>query len=246
MVIVIQGFKITLWPALVTLTAFLVLCKLGFWQLQRADEKQKWLEAFDATSYASPALVREYHENNKLAELNGQKVTISAAVLTEQVMYLDNRIHQGQAGYKVLAALISEPLNATVLVDFGWLKAPAERHQLPSFTLPLQGTFTGTIKSTQLEQFVLENSALTNSWPQRIQSINSVFDHNWPLPMLPLVIYADEQQIDGLVQTYKPVIMPPEKHRAYALQWFLLALASVIVFLFSSRVTPENRRTDNS
>jgi len=40
--------------------------------------------------------------------------------------------------------------------------------------------------------------------------------------------------VNELPQTYKPVVMLPEKHRAYAIQWFLLAFACIGVFFFAS------------
>jgi cytochrome oxidase assembly protein ShyY1 len=33
---------------------------------------------------------------------------------------------------------------------------------------------------------------------------------------------------------YRPVILPPERHKAYALQWFLLAVAVMVIALLAS------------
>jgi cytochrome oxidase assembly protein ShyY1 len=43
--------------------------------------------------------------------------------------------------------------------------------------------------------------------------------------------------------------MPPEKHRAYAFQWFCLAIAWVMLMIwakFSARKSSENNQNNNS
>ena len=42
------GFQPTLWPTLFTVPALVVILALGFWQLQRLQEKLAVIEAFEA------------------------------------------------------------------------------------------------------------------------------------------------------------------------------------------------------
>lgn len=237
----LKRIKITFWPVLVTLTAFILLCKLGFWQLQRADEKREWLLSFGSEQTATQDDLFNAIDPASGKLLNGQNVVITGQVQSQFMMLLDNRVHQGQTGYKVLAPVFSTKFKQSILVDFGWLKAPTNRSELPTFSLPEEVELHGVIKSTQLQQFVLENTPLIDEWPQRIQSINMVFEHNWQPKMVPLIVYANNKQVEGLVQTYKPVVMMPEKHEAYAVQWFLLAFASLVIFVFASRVKPASQ-----
>lgn len=237
----LKRIKISFWPVLVTLTAFILLCKLGFWQLQRADEKREWLLSFGTEQLATQDDLFNPVDAKSSELLNGQNTVITGQVLSQYMMLLDNRVHHGQPGYKVLAPVLSSKYNQSILVDFGWLKAPNNRSELPTFDLPSEVELQGVIKSTQLQQFVLENPPLTDQWPQRIQSINMVFEHDWQPKMVPLIVYANNEQVQGLVQTYKPVVMMPEKHEAYALQWFLLAFASLVIFVFASRVKPDSQ-----
>ena len=53
-----------------------------------------------------------------------------------------------------------------------------------------------------------------------------------------MVAFAESNTLPDTPQLYEPVVMPPEKHVAYAVQWFLLALASLVVYGFASYQKP--------
>lgn len=232
----LNRIKISFWPSVVTLTAFVLLCKLGFWQLERAEEKRIWLTEFENLHPLPLSQLQTAIDQAQLSTVNGRQFQLEGKVISQYTAYLDNRVFQGQTGYKVIAPVQIDALDAWLLVDFGWVKGPRSRASLPDFNLPDSVALTGLIKSTNLGQFMLADNQLTSQWPQRVQAVEQLLTHAWPKTVLPLLVYANDQQVSGLVQTYKPVVMKPEKHQAYAVQWFLLALASIVIFLFASRV----------
>ncbi len=225
--------KIKFWPFLIPILATAVLVRLGFWQLERAEQKQQALEQLAQQQELS--LENWVSVQNK-QELHSQRVRISGNINAKRIWLLDNKVHQGQVGYSVVTKFRLKGLEQEVLVDWGWIKAPSRRDVLPEVTLPqVELVLTGLVKSEGFGQIVLKQTK-EQGWPRRIQSLQE-------LDMSEGVIYADDGIVAGTVQIYKPVVMPPEKHKAYAMQWFLLALACVLVFLFASRkkgVTNEN------
>ena len=78
-----------------------------------------------------------------------------------------------------------------------------------------------------------QNVEDTGKWPMRIQQVDytelSVLSD---LTLYPALVY----QLSGSLYTphYKAVVLPPQKHRGYALQWFLLAVAVLGVALAAS------------
>ena len=62
------GFQPTLWPTLFTVPALVVILALGFWQLQRLQEKLAVIEAFEARvtapAVAPPRPVRRSQRSN--------------------------------------------------------------------------------------------------------------------------------------------------------------------------------------
>ncbi|MEH6472724.1 MAG: SURF1 family cytochrome oxidase biogenesis protein, partial [Halopseudomonas sp.] len=51
------------------------------------------------------------------------------------------------------------------------------------------------------------------------------FEALFQRPLYPAVLRLSEPVIDGTDTRWKLVVMPPEKHLGYAVQWFGLALA---------------------
>ncbi|MDA8621680.1 SURF1 family protein [Psychrosphaera sp.] len=234
-----KRFKFTPLSVLITVTAFLILCKLGFWQLERAEQKQILLEQTVGVVLSQQALL-ESVTSGEVSELNNKEVEVALILDTESIWLIDNKIHQGQVGYDIVvpASLSStiEDKNTYLFVNLGWWKAPATRAELPEVVLPKKVTLTGRLKTTDLAQFTLSDKSGEYAFPQRVQSVNAILEYykKHVPPIAPVFLYANSNTIAKHPQLYKPVVMPPEKHVAYAVQWFLLAAAAVIVFLFAS------------
>ena len=259
---ILKRFKFTPWSLVITVTAFLILCKLGFWQLERADQKRILLEQTSGVVLSQQNLLNSITLGD-VSELNNKEVTLELTLDNRSIWLIDNKIYQGQAGYDVVVpALVGSSVthtnndstvsngdisvtnddssvingNAYVFVNLGWWKAPATRAELPEVILPEKVNVTGLLKTTDLEQFTLSDKTGEYSFPQRVQSVNAIleFHKNKAPSTSPVFLYASSNTINQHPQLYKPVVMPPEKHVAYAVQWFLLAVAAVIVFLFAS------------
>ena len=257
---ILKRFKFTPWSLVITVTAFLILCKLGFWQLERAEQKRILLEQTSGVVLSQQNLLNSITLGD-VSELNNKEVTLELTLDNRSIWLIDNKIYQGQAGYDVVVpALVGSSVthtnndsfvgksdgfvsnssvnngNAYVFVNLGWWKAPATRAELPEVILPEKVNVTGLLKTTDLEQFTLSDKTGEYSFPQRVQSVNAILEfHKKKTPSTsPVFLYASSNTINQHPQLYKPVVMPPEKHVAYAVQWFLLAVAAVIVFLFAS------------
>ena len=228
--VVIRNFSFSLFPTIITLLAFVTMCKLGFWQLDRAEQKEQELLSFSQQEYVNIEELAQIATKNA-AELHGRNIKFQGKINLSKVWLVDNRTHQGKVGYSVVVAVMSDKSESPILVDIGWVKSAKYREQLPQIDLPERVFVGGIIKSNSFEQFTLSNAPITS---KRIQSYQQIFASE-PNEYLPLVVFSQTNTIDGMPQLYKPVVMPPEKHVAYAVQWFLLAAASVIVFLFASR-----------
>ena len=50
-------------------------------------------------------------------------------------------------------------------------------------------------------------------------------------PVAPRLLLLDAEPDSAFVRSWTPAVMPPEKHRGYALQWFTFALAAVVIFV---------------
>lgn len=246
-----RQFSVSFIPLVVTLAAFVVMCKLGFWQLDRAEQKRQQIHQFsqqgEITTQEFAQLIPKIPLQNEselqpITSLNGRKVNLQGSIVKNTVWLLDNKTYQGKVGYSVIAPLILNGSDLQILVDWGWVSAGKYRTELPNIILPDEISLTGMLRTTDFEQFTLQQEPLSDDWPKRIQSISSVLKSLDANSVLPVLVYADTNETIQYPQTYKPVVMPPEKHQAYALQWFLLAFTSLVVFAFASYKSRKNNQ----
>ncbi len=73
----------------------------------------------------------------------------------------------------------------------------------------------------------LRSVPLDSDWPLRVQNLHiDKLSEKMALPLRPWVLQIDPESPVALQQTWTPVVVgPPQKHYAYAVQWFLMALA---------------------
>lgn len=71
-------------------------------------------------------------------------------------------------------------------------------------------------------------------WPYRIQLIDTEkLEEELGYSLLPIVLLLDKDLPDGFVRDWKPLPLRfgPEKNVGYAVQWFGLAAALLIIYL---------------
>ena len=73
------------------------------------------------------------------------------------------------------------------------------------------------------------------TWPLRVQQIElDKFSQLISKKLLPFVVYLDKNDPVGFKKNWQPIVMPPEKHRAYAFQWFSLAVAWLSLMVWAA------------
>lgn len=234
-----QDFVLRWWLIVITVAAFGLLIKLSLWQWQRAEEKQQHLDQINSWQQQGAPVFNDL-PNASEADLDGAPLTGNARWLAPAIWLVDNQIWQGKAGYDVVIPVrvitehssIAAPSAPVLLVNLGWVAAPQSRQQLPAITIPPQFELEGVLR-TKLGAFRLgDNLENSGAWPMRVQTVD--------IPSLastlgqPLFNGLFYQQKSPFLYHYQPVVLPPEKHRAYALQWLLLAIAVVMVAMAAS------------
>ena len=113
---------------------------LGWWQLQRADEKTAIANQWQERQQQSPRplLLIDAKEPQDWAYL---PVQLSGEFDPDHYFLLDNRIHQGKFGYEVLAIMTLADSKQAVLVNRGWVAADSSRQTLPKID-PIDGRQT--------------------------------------------------------------------------------------------------------
>lgn len=256
---------------IITLLVFCALIKLGLWQLDRAQQKDARIARIEQLSSGTAAPLtellaakeiqglfartdnvgdQEHYATQLIEQLNDVPVMFNAEFDDTWLFFLDNQPNKGVFGYRVfqLAQLPNlekengEPL--FLLINLGWVKGSIDRKVLPNIT-PIAGNYQlkGNIRfieiGVQLTEQVFEESAHI----QRIQQVEvDKLAKLTKKPLLPFVIYLDKAETLGFVKNWQPIVMPPEKHRGYAFQWFSLASAWLVLMIIAARKSYKNNK----
>ena len=222
------------WPVLascLTLMAVVVMVFLGVWQLDRMEQKQQRLDSI-AQKYTT-APMHPFDVADQWQDVRDVPVQFRGELQTTQLIFLDNQITNGTSGYDVLVPVITR--GRPVLVNLGWVAASASRAELPTVELPTgQVVIEGVITQPGLNPLIKETQQQFNDFPLRVQQIDiPLFNQQWAsrLPDMVVERLSSQPQMSRFVTNWQPVVMSPQKHLGYAIQWFGLAIAAVVIFI---------------
>jgi len=226
-----QIFILRWWLVLITLAAFLLLIKLAWWQWQRSAEKETQLQQIYSWQQQGPLSWPDAYQKSS-EDIDGAPLRGVAHWLAPFVWLIDNQIWQGKAGYDVLVPVQLSHNTPVLLVNLGWVAAPAERSKLPQISVPAEFVLDGVLRTKLAGLRLGQNLEDQGEWPMRLQTVEpQTLEAQLGQPLFSGVFY---QQQTPFIHHYKAVVLPPEKHRAYAVQWLLLAIAVVIVAMAAS------------
>lgn len=194
-----------------------ILLLLSHWQLQRGIEKRALILA--AQQHQSSVV--SLKESTSAAF---QKVRFKGQYIDKNIIWLDNRTRNARQGLEALVAVAT--LDAGIwIVNLGFVPWRAGE-PLPSLSLSNTNSFYGQVAPLD------SNPVLGESIEgQRIQSRKiSVLDRVTDVDVKGEIRISPEH-IDAQYAHWKTVQKGPETHFGYALQWLLMALVLVGLYL---------------
>lgn len=213
---------------------------LGFWQLRRADEKQRLFDAFALAETAAPVSLAEARRDD--TPQHYPRVSVSGRYDGKHVYLLDNQTREGRIGVIVWMLFQPDEGGSSLLVDRGFLVQPDPRIKpaIPEMKDDA-ATLTGLYAPPPGIGLRLGGDALPGqaSWPKstiRIDRDEIARDSGRTLDTRVLLLDADPAS--GFERHWTPEVMVPDKHRAYALQWFSFAIAALVIFVVVHRRRP--------
>ncbi len=206
-----------------------LLLRLGFWQLARAEEKQQTLQA------VAEVLRDKHAESMEPALRQHSGYTWAEGRLrfdSGPMVLLDNQRRGAQVGVTVYQ-LAATAEGQSVLVELGWLPVNGQR-QLPK-PKALSGdiTLSGLLLPPPASGFALGNALATQEDGTLLLTRfdNKALINALKRPVSERVLRIDPAMAIGFARdlSVHSNTLPPQKHRAYALQWFGLAAAFAVL-----------------
>lgn len=206
-----------------------ILINLGFWQLDRATEKEQLLAVYQeqvrlpvkslvAVAETTPVY---YGELKTKGQYDGERYWL-----------LDNQPRDGKVGYEILMPFASEI--GVIIVNRGWVPAALDRAQLPVIETPREhveiiGSLAAPVKNN-----IINNNAsdLAIDWPKRVLQLDiNTVEKSLNTRVLPSIFRIRSGSPGAFVTEWPVANSTAEKHRGYAMQWFAMSFALVILFI---------------
>lgn len=210
---------------------------LGFWQSDRADQKREIL-AVQELQTQLPAFSNDTWQQDSLNHL--RQVDLQLSFEADRHLLLANRLVEGKVGYEVISLAYSSSQPSRVqLVNRGWVPASFDRNELPKIE-PVAGIqqVQGYYYCSEPNSMIQQSTEFNGNWPAIVFDLDDlamqqIFSDESQRPVAcvirlqadsPLAFYVDWQIVNQSVA----------KHIGYAVQWFSMAFALIILALFSN------------
>ena len=224
------------------LVTFTIAMALGFWQLDRMDQKLSLAADIAKKERSAPLLA--HAKKWTYEEAKHHRMVARGVYIPDETVWLENRPHpQGRdpktgitVGFYVLTPLRLQYSDQLIWINRGWVPRDGmDREKLPSLITP--------VGIVEVEGLVFEH-------PARVMNVGNLdalaqkqkIQQNLDLKLqesylgvghLPFILSEVSASKDGLSRDWAPLATGAEKHQGYAFQWFALATLAVIFWFLS-------------
>ena len=228
------SFRFRLLPFIAMLVVVAVGLSLGQWQVRRAHEKESIARRITERETAPSArLDGKGLERVDVDALEFRQVVLKGEFQAGWTIYLDNRPHDGKAGFYVLTPLKIAGADRHIMVARGWVERNlADRSRIPDIATPA-GTVELTGIARQHAGRLLQLGQAAAIRPGAIVQNLDVADMAKAsgLDLAPFIVEQTSDTGDGLVRAWPRPSQGVDKHWGYAFQWFALAGTAFIFFV---------------
>jgi len=224
--------------ALLALASLFV--SMGWWQTKRAAEK---------------SAIEQQHQTANIVSFNQAltgghrfaQIDVSGHYDVDRHILLDNKIWHGRGGVHVFTPFHTLD-GTTILVNRGWLPLAADRKSFPEIPTPEHDTvLRGMLNIFPVPGRILgaADKMQTDNWPQLVTYLNhDDVAESLNLPLENWVIQLSKAEQGGFEdRDWKPVFLSSDRHKGYAFQWFALASACLLLWIFMGYRKPTENQT---
>jgi len=214
-----------------TIVGIVLFINLGFWQLNRGHAKEIIIEKFQVRQN-QPALSLQQLLLKK--DKNYYPVSLKGTFDNQHIFLLDNETQNGKVGFDVIMPFKIQGSDQYILVNRGWVQAAAYRNQLPKIaTINKALSLVGHIVLPSEQPFLLKAQKLNyKEWPLVIQTIDiHLIEKIIGKPIYNFILQLAPNSSYAFIDNWQAVKLRPQKHYAYAFQWFTFAFTLLVIFI---------------
>ena len=237
------------WKTLIVILAMAAMSALGFWQLDRLDQRRAFNQQRQAALAAPPIELSDAPLPQ--GDLRDRLATAQGQLDYARQVAIRNQNFQGQPGYHLVTPLLIAGSEKAVLVNRGWIPAdqvdPATWRSLDEQEMgPHFGILQPTRRRPDGTVSAIPQDTVTGWYRLDIEAIAQTL----PYPLLPVVLQLTPGNSETLEAgrtraAADPAVLPhriePDisfsegNHLSYALQWFGFAFTAAVVYVSVAR-----------
>ena len=228
-------FKFKLIPTLIFAITFCGFIVLGFWQIDRADQKNVLNSNYTDRQQEAIIVLDKNNVIDEKSSLLWRKVEFEGSFINKQNIILDNQIFNQIAGFNIITPFKIKGSDSLVLVNRGWHPNLKNREMLPIINeISDERILQGHIASFPVSGIKLgkNNIETLNSQIFRFQRLDAAeLNYFFSAKMMPYMIYLDPIIDKELYGNFKLPAPDSQKNYGYAFQWFAFAITLLIIFI---------------
>lgn len=232
-----RSFRPSAAPTLALCLLAVLFASLGAWQARRAADKSALESQHRDAAHLPLAAALESDRRFAVVESYGRYDP------TRHVL-LDNQVWRGRGGVHVFTPFTTNG-GTSVLVNRGWLPLAPDRKTLPDVPTPDGDvTLTGRLNLYPVpgRKVGAADRLQAGRWPQLVTYMEHAdIEQALGLELAPRIVQLLPGEPHGFEgRDWQAAYMTSERHRGYALQWFAMTAACIVLWLATSfRRTPE-------
>ena len=228
-------FKFKLIPTLIFAITFCGFIVLGFWQIDRADQKNVLNSNYTDRQQEAIIVLDKNNVIDEKSSLLWRKVEFEGSFINKQNIILDNQIFNQIAGFNIITPFKIKGSDSLVLVNRGWHPNLKNREMLPIINeISGERILQGHIASFPVSGIKLgkNNIETLNSQIFRFQRLDAAeLNYFFSAKIMPYMIYLDPIIDKELYGNFKLPAPDSQKNYGYAFQWFAFAITLLIIFI---------------
>ena len=204
---------------------------LGYWQVDRAKQKNEIMNEYDSLLNLKGVSIKknQSYKSWMPAYIDGE--------FTETVIFEDNAILNGKAGFKVYH-LFHGSDDLYIFIHRGFVERNLIKNDLPDIKIPqgvirLEGSVLNKNENSFIQNIaesdprIIQEFSLSNI-VKKFPNLENKYIHNF-------LFNLNINDENKFLPIEKPTNMTASKHIGYAIQWFGLCLALLVLTIYAYR-----------
>ncbi|WP_169567785.1 SURF1 family protein [Sneathiella limimaris] len=216
-------------PTLMTIPLVLILLGLSLWQINRYSWKVDLLDNLEQQLAEQPQQLPSVVDD--IEEWNYRRVFLTGEFLHDKEIHLFAHAEKGLKGFQIITPFKRSDADTIVLVNRGWV--PEYKKEADDRA---EGNITGEIRISGIVRkpweksysFLPESNAESNVW--LYGELDAMAAH-LNLTVEPVFVELDKMDVPGgFPKGGQTRITVPNNHVEYAITWFGLAVAMLVIY----------------